>query len=539
MIVGQRKIIILSGPTCSGKSSFCDQLELKAAARIIKTRDLIVAANPNVGDTKIALQRAGNALDKNEGGDWVKRALAKLLSDGANDSLVVIDAVRKKPQIEAIRDAYGPSVYHVHLTAPELELKRRYEERGREDLAVESYEKIIKDVTEKSSRTLDALADLVIDTQRSTPASVFVRATALLALYPRNTQALVDVLVGGQYGSEGKGNIVGHIAPEYQMLVRVGGPNAGHKVFQQPEPEVYYHLPSGSRRAPKAQLVLGAGAVIYVPVLMEEIQRHNIEASRLIIDPQAMIIEDLDRYIEGGSLAQGISSTAQGVGWASARKMTARGGYSEGGAGIRLAKNVSELKPFIRDSQELFAKAYLSGCKILLEGTQGTSLSLHHGRYPWVTSRDTTVSGCLADAGIAPKRVNRIIMVCRTYPIRVGGPSGHLEREIDYDELARRSGIPEEQLKATEKTTTTKKQRRFGEFDWEQLKLSTQLNGPTDLALTFVDYLDVKNRDAYRYEQLSPETLRFIEEVERVSGVPVNLISTAFHWRNVIDRRAW
>lgn len=80
--------------------------------------------------------------------------------------------------------------------------------------------------------------------------------------YPRSNAALVDVLIGGQYGSEGKGNIVGHISPEYDLLVRVGGPNAGHQVYAEPKPEKYYHLPSGTLRAPNAKLLLGPGAVI-------------------------------------------------------------------------------------------------------------------------------------------------------------------------------------------------------------------------------------------------------------------------------------
>ena len=88
-------------------------------------------------------------------------------------------------------------------------------------------------------------------------------------------------------------------------------------------------------------------------------------------------------------------------------------------------------------------------------------------------------------------------------------------------------------------TTTTKKQRRLAEFDWGQLRRSALLNGPTDLALTFVDYLGIENRQAFRFDQLSERTLRFVEEVERVSGVPVSLISTSFGWRNVIDRRSW
>jgi adenylosuccinate synthase len=114
-----------------------------------------------------------------------------------------------------------------------------------------------------------------------------------------------------------------------------------------------------------------------------------------------------------------------------------------------------------------------------------------------------------------------------------------MELEITYEELAARSGIDIGELKKTETTTTTKKQRRLAEFDWEQLHRSTMLNGPTDIAWTFVDYLNKANRAAYWFDQLKLETVRFIEEVERVSGVPVSLISTNFNWRNVIDRRSW
>ena len=149
------------------------------------------------------------------------------------------------------------------------------------------------------------------------------------------------------------------------------------------------------------------------------------------------------------------------------------------------------------------------------------------------------VAGCLADAGIAPRRVRRVIMVCRTFPIRVGGPSGPMKRTITYGKLSKRSGIPEKELRKIEKTTTTGKQRRLAEFDWEQLYKSTSLNGPTDIALTFVDYISVKNKTAYRFEQLTEETRRFVEEVQRVSGVPVSMLSTDFNWRNVIDRRCW
>jgi adenylosuccinate synthase len=281
--------------------------------------------------------------------------------------------------------------------------------------------------------------------------------------------------------------------------------------------------------------LLGAGAVIYPPKLLDEISIHQIGIERLAIDPQAMIVEDVDRTLENEALKK-ISSTAQGVGSASSRKIMGRGGAS---IPVRLAKEVDELRPYICESQEILERAYLRGERVLLEGTQGTSLSLHHGEYPFVTSRDTTIAGCLADAGIAPTRVRRVVMVCRTFPIRVGGPSGPMTLEITYEELAERSGIRIGELKEAEKTTTTKRQRRLAEFDWKQFQRSVFLNGPTDMALTFVDYLSIKNREAYRFEQLTLDTLRFIEEIERVSGRPVTLISTNFNWRNVIDRRCW
>jgi adenylosuccinate synthase len=210
---------------------------------------------------------------------------------------------------------------------------------------------------------------------------------------------------------------------------------------------------------------------------------------------------------------------------------------------MTLAKDFGPLKGYVGPVQREFDKAFRDGKKILLEGTQGTSLSIHHGIYPWVTSRDTTASGCLSEAGISPRRVRKVIMVCRTYPIRVGnakkGKSGHMSQEIDLKTISKRSGIPIDELKKTERTSTTNRPRRIGEFDWELLRRNAQLNAPTDIALTFVDYLRVENRRARRYEQLQLETLRFIEEVERVACAPVSLISTRFHSRSVIDRRIW
>ena len=536
------QIVLVSGPICSGKSALTSRLDERHGAAVIKTRDLILKAKPRTKPVRRSLQLSGEALDRADGGAWVSGALTKLLEGRERGStpsgLYVVDSVRIEGQIDAIRKAYGADVHHVHLTAKDEELKRRFESRDAIADQGITYEKLKSNQTEKNVEKLAELADIVVSTDRCTPAAVLVRATALLDLYSRSSNALVDVVVGGQYGSEGKGNIVGHIAPEYDLLIRVGGPNAGHSVFAEPEPEKYYHLPSGTQRAPNAKLLLGPGAVIYPPKLLEEIQHHHVSTDRLYIDPQAMVISD-DDIAKEAMLFKNISSTGQGVGVASARKVLGRSDY-KARKSRHLARDNEFLKPYTsKEAHEIISDAFVEGHRIMLEGTQGTSLSIHHGEYPHVTSRDTTVAGCLSDAGIAPKDVRRIVLVCRTYPIRVGGPSGHMELEVSLEEIAKRSDIPLQELQQSERTTTTKRARRIAEFDWEQLKRSVQLNGPTDIALTFVDYFRIENRDAYRFEQLHEDTIRFVEEVERVSGRPVTLLSTAFDWRNVIDRRAW
>jgi adenylosuccinate synthase len=114
-----------------------------------------------------------------------------------------------------------------------------------------------------------------------------------------------------------------------------------------------------------------------------------------------------------------------------------------------------------------------------------------------------------------------------------------MQRELDWDTISRRSGISTEELNEQEKTTTTGRTRRVAEFDWTLLRKSASLNGPTDIALTHVDYINIANQKARRFEQLTPETVRIIEEIERVAGAPVSLITTRFDYRSIIDRRAW
>jgi adenylosuccinate synthase len=313
----------------------------------------------------------------------------------------------------------------------------------------------------------------------------------------------------------------------------VGGPNAGHTVFEDP-PYVHHQLPSGTRRC-EAQLVIGPGAVLDVGKLLNEIAQCGVSINRLSIDPQCMTIARSDVRWEMKHLRRSISSTAQGGGRAAARRMLRAGATPH----VRLARDVKAIAPYVRDTQRVLEQAYQRGNRILLEGTQGSGLSLYHGSYPYVTSRDTTVGGCLAEAGIAPSRIRKIIMVCRTYPIRVGGPSGDMAAEISWAEVGRRSGYSANRLRRAERTSTTRRRRRVGEFDWALLRKAASLNGPTDIALTFTDYIDRRNERARRFEQLTADTIRFIEEVERVTAASVSLVSTRFAYRSIIDRRSW
>lgn len=509
----------------------------------IKTGDCIRALMPDVPNERRAMQEAGEELDRTTGAKWVMDGLTKHLGGAPDEDphlVVVLDSVRIRGQIEAIRRGYGNRVIHIHLEASEAELAKRYSERDSGDFQeLPSYAEVLQNETERDVAHLANIADVVISSERCSRKDVLLRVAGHAGLYGRFYDRRVDVLVGGQYGSEGKGQVAAYLAPEYDVLVRVGGPNAGHKVWRDPKPYTFHHIPSGTATNSTADIVLGAGTVINVQKLQKEIADWQIEADRLTIDPQVMVITEAD-IEEETSLRAKMGSTAQGVGAATSRRILDR--HLARGA-CTIAANVPALRPYIRDAQSVLDEHYRRSSAILLEGTQGTGLSLYHGAYPFVTSRDTTVAGCLAEAGISPSRVRKVVMVCRTYPIRVANPpdgtSGPMSIELTWDQIAARSGLSHEELLKTEHTSTTNTLRRVSEFDWELLRRSASLNAPTDIALTFVDYITSQNRAASRIEQLSLDTLRFIEEVERVACAPVSLLSVRFHSRAIIDRRRW
>lgn len=545
--MGERKIIlVLSGEICTGKSTLAEKLKSQYGFLHCKTRDgLNYYADQKLkgaAPERDFFQKLGEELDITGGGKWVLDYFQYLYSEHfAQNNFYLIDSARILKQVQHIRDAYSYVVYHVHLQASPATLEERFYKRGEiqslsKEEQKEKYRRYKSDATEQKVNDIGKDADLVIDTDRCNDDDVFIQVASFFRLLAPTNNDLVDVIVGGQFGSEGKGQIAAHISPEYDCLMRVGGPNAGHTVFEKPFKHVFHLLPSGTYRAPQTKLLIGPGAVLNLEKILEEIRTFGITSDRLVIDENAVIISKADIEAEG-KVKDNISSTGQGVGVATAGNILAR----LLGEDKHKAKHFKkELGHFLGSTHYELEDLFSEGKRVLLEGTQGTGLSLQHGIYPYVTSRDTTVSGCLSEAGISPKRVRKIIMVTRTYPIRVGGKSGpFLSNELTMEDISARSGKDLELLKKTEITTTTKKDRRIAEFSWALFRKACELNSPTDIALTFTDYISVNNVNARRYYNLTEETRRFIEEIESCAGVKVSLIGTTFDYRAVIDRRNW
>lgn len=548
--MGNRQIVVITGKACSGKSELADLLKQEFGFEIVRTRQILSKFDRGDGEVD---RRADVTQDHINDSTAMLHDTQKAMADISINKSVVIDYLCSYEQVLQFRRVYGEKLIHVHLYASDDTLKKRYLESSGAYADAPPYDEIDHLKDQATIIALKDDADVRIYTERSDSRDTLVRVAARLHLYTPPETRCVDVLIGGQYGSEGKGNIVSFLAREYDVIVRVGGPNAGHTVASIHGAYTYHHLPSGSRDV-QARLLLGPGMTIRLDGLLKEIQDCCITPDRLFIDPQATIIEDVDIETEKGHLVSTIASTGSGSGAAVARRILNRGKET-----VRLARDIAELEPYVGTegnyrgcTGDRLEEAYRNGHSILLEGTQGSGLSIFHGAYPHVTSRDTNVAGCLAEAGISPSRIRKILMVVRPMPIRVGDPdgkeghtSGPLKHKTTFDEIADKSGLNAEDLNKAEKTSTTKRNRRVGWFEWDQFRKACALNTPTDIVLTFADYFKATNRNARRFEQLDDETIKFVEELERVSQAPVSLINTRFprdettDLRSVIDRRNW
>jgi adenylosuccinate synthase len=319
----------------------------------------------------------------------------------------------------------------------------------------------------------------------------------------------ISVVVGGQFGSEGKGKVAHWLAARChaRAAIRVGGPNSGHTVVAKDgRTWVLRQLPT-----PMVDLdvvgVIASGAYLDLDVLLREIADVNATPERLRIDDFAVIVEDKHKHLEAQSLTKRISSTGSGTGEALAQRV-------HRGDGLRFARDVPVLRPYLADTiAEMRANLQRSE-RIVIEGTQGFGLSLLHARlYPYVTSRDTTAAGALSEAGLSPVDVDEVVVVLRAHPIRVGGNSGPLPNETTWERLSERLSSGTTLL---ERTTVTKKVRRVADFDPTIVRRAIAANAPTSIVLNHLDYVPL-GPDGYGRH-------RYVEAVERSIGRDVTHI---------------
>lgn len=337
---------------------------------------------------------------------------------------------------------------------------------------------------------------------------------------------MVDVLIGLQWGDEGKGKIVDILAPQYDVIARFqGGPNAGHTLVIDGKKFVLHTIPSGIIH-PQTTNVVGTGTVIDPITLMEEVdmlEKENIEVrSRLILSDKAHLIfpthKLLDKYFEKSKGENKIGSTLRGIGPTYQDKYARIGlrvgdvfnkefktsyaqlkkqhliilnslGLTDEDA-TNLIKHESECFTAIERMKTLktdIIEDYLNnvidkGGKVLAEGAQGTLLDITFGSYPFVTSSNTISASACVGLGIAPQKINKVIGIFKAYMTRVGSGPFPTELLNETGDTIGKHGF--------EFGATTGRKRRCGWLDLNLLKRTIIQNGVTDLVITKSDVLN-------------------------------------------------
>lgn len=332
---------------------------------------------------------------------------------------------------------------------------------------------------------------------------------------------MLTIVVDGFFGDTGKGKIISYLALEDNIDIGVRGgvgPNAGHTVVYKGKTYKLRQIPSAFIYE-KCRLLIGAGVLVDPKIFLDEVKFTNTKG-RVFMDRHTGIIEG--KHIEedrtSSYLTKKIGTTGTGCGPAMKDRVARV---------LKLAKDVKDLKDYLTDVAYEVNEALDQDKKVILEGTQGTFLSLYHGTYPYVTSKDVTAASFLADVGIGPKKVDEIFMVFKAYVTRVGG--GPLENEYSEEE-AKRLGL-------YEIATVTGRVRRAAPFNFNYAKRAIMLNSPTQLAITKVDVLFKEDFGKRDYNKLSKESRDFIENIENELGLPVTLIGTGPDVYHIIDRR--
>ena len=333
------------------------------------------------------------------------------------------------------------------------------------------------------------------------------------------------VLVGTQWGDEGKGKICDLIAPDFDAVVRYqGGNNAGHTIVVGDRKYALHQVPSGIMY-PSCVSVIGNGCVVNPKVLLGEIdafERDGISTANLKVSGNAHIIMpyhiDLDGASEQRLGKNLIGTTKRGIGPCYQDKMARiglrmqdlldEGLFREHLEAALALKNpeleliyhlptytvdqiceeylpyAERLKPYICESSLLLNEALDEGKSILFEGAQATLLDIDHGTYPFVTSSSCTAGGAVTGSGVGMKSIDRVLGIMKAYITRVG--SGPMPTELDYDTDADGHALTEV---GHEYGVTTGRRRRCGWFDGVIARYATRVNGLTDIALTKLDVL--------------------------------------------------
>ena len=325
------------------------------------------------------------------------------------------------------------------------------------------------------------------------------------------------VIVGAQWGDEGKGKIVDLLAQSSEFVCRYqGGPNAGHTIVSGGETFKLHHVPSGILYEGKIS-VIGAGCVVDPQLLVEEIdglEARGVSTQGLRLSGNAHLIMPWHVAIDSASERRlgrlQIGTTRRGIGPAYADKAARLGirvqdvldpkilrqkfetalternrlldePLEAGDLADRMEECAARLRPYVADTSLLVERALKAGQKVLLEGAQGTLLDLDHGTYPFVTSSNPVAGAAATGIGIGPTRIESVLGVAKGYVTRVG--EGPFPTEIEGPDQARVRELGQEY------GTTTGRERRCGWLDLVGLRFAARVNGMTSLALTKLDVL--------------------------------------------------
>jgi len=327
------------------------------------------------------------------------------------------------------------------------------------------------------------------------------------------------VVAGAFWGDEGKGKVISYLAlkDKVYVCVRTGSVNAAHTVHFEGRRYALHMVPSGFVYD-KCRLRIGAEANVHVPQLLKEVEETGVKG-RIRVDRQASIIERRHSEVDksDGHL-KSLGTTGWGVGPAVQERAK---------RSARLAKDVPELQLLLADVAEEANNAVDAGKNVILEGTQGLMLSLYHGSYPYVTSRDTSAAAICSESGVGLNRVNTVLVVYKSFITRVG--TGELPGELLKEEAVRRGWF--------ETAAGTGRERRSAPFDFSLARRAARIHGATEAAVTKLDILHPECTSARSFDELPQEAKEFIVEVEKAAGVPVTIIGTGPDALDIIDRR--